>query len=92
MPFFRFRPEHDTRAQDPTDPIEWEDNWLSNSIAASSYYLLPAWCQSEAHFSSRFTAYLWTSCPCCATYRGMVIAALPLSFIIVVLLLVIAFS
>ena len=39
MPFFRFRPEHDTRVDDLTDPIEWEDNAISNALAATSFSL-----------------------------------------------------
>jgi hypothetical protein len=73
MPFFRFRPEHDTRVDDLTDPIEWEDNALSNAIAASSFYLLPKACQTPDHWTSRLANYFWTSCPCCAIYRGMVL-------------------
>jgi hypothetical protein len=92
MPFFRFRPEHDTRVDDLTDPIEWEDNALSNAIAASSFYLMPKACQTPDHWTSRLANYFWTSCPCCAIYRGMVIAAVPLLVIIAILLLILVVS
>jgi len=76
MPFFRFRPEHDTRVDDLTDPIDWEDNALSNAFAATSFYLFPKACQSPDHPSTRFVDYFFTSCPCCMFYRGFFIGAL----------------
>ena len=89
-PFFKFRPEHDTRVDDLTDPIEWEDNALSNAMAATSYYLFPKMCQSPEHWSTRFVDHFFTSCPCCMFYRGLTIgffiATLPLTIIIVILL------
>ena len=88
-PFFKFRPEHDTRVDDLTDPIEWEDNPLSNAIAASSFYLLPKWCQTPEHFATRFMDYFYTTCPCCMFYRGLligaIIATIPSAIIIVIL-------
>jgi hypothetical protein len=87
-PFFHFRPENDTRATDGTDPIDWEDNWLSNGLAAASFYLTPKACQTPEHFTSRWTNYLFTTCPCCSYFRGVVTAAVPLLFIIAVLVVV----
>jgi len=85
MPFLHFRPEHDTRVDDLSDPIEWEDNALSNALAATSFYLLPKFCQSETHWSSRFSNYFYTTCPCCGFYRGLTVAAIPLIIIILIL-------
>lgn len=65
-----FRPESDPRADDDS-PVEWEDNWLSNSFAWASYRITPNWCQTPAHWTSRFTQYLFTDCPCCLLFRGI---------------------
>jgi len=86
VPFFTFRPEHDTRVDDLTDPIEWEDNPLSNAAAATSYYLFPKACQTPEHPSTRLMDYFFTSCPCCMFYRGMAVAAIPLIVIIIALI------
>jgi hypothetical protein len=88
MPFFKFRPEHDTRVDDLTDPIEWEDNPLSNGIAAISFYLFPKWCQKPEHWTTRFMDYFFTSCPCCMFYRGIAVGAVPLLVIIIILLMI----
>jgi hypothetical protein len=69
----RFRPG-DLPEGDPTEPhtpVEWEDNWLSNTLAWGSYKLLPGWCQTEEHWTSRVTQYLFTDCPCCLLFRGL---------------------
>jgi hypothetical protein len=91
MPFLHFRPEHDTRVDDLTDPIEWEDNAISNALAAASFYLTPGACQTPTHWTSRLTNYLFTSCPCCSFFRGAafgaVFATLPLTIIIVMMAL-----
>ena len=89
MPFFNFRPEHDTRVDDLTDPVDWEDNPISNALAATSFYLLPRWCQSPTHFSTRIVNYFYTTCPCCMFWRAATLTALPLLFIILALILAI---
>jgi len=79
----RFRPEDDPRntpditnvtvdGSEPNTPVQWEDNWLSNAFAWVSYVFIPDWCQTPEHFSSRFTQYLFTDCPCCLFWRGLV--------------------
>lgn len=54
----------------PNTPVEWEDNWLSNSLAWFSYKFLGRWCQTEEHWTSAMTRYLFTDCPCCLLFRG----------------------
>lgn len=69
----RFRPG-DLPVGDPTEPhtpVEWEDNWLSNMMAWISYKFLPRWCQTEEHWTSRTTQFLFTDCPCCLLFRGI---------------------
>jgi hypothetical protein len=66
----KFRPEDDPH---PNSPVEWADNWLSNAMAFVSIKLLPGWCQSEDHWTSRTTQFMFTDCPCCLFYRGLVI-------------------
>ena len=57
----------------PGSPVEWENNWLSNTFAWASHKLTPTWCQTPEHWTSRIANYLWTDCPCCATFRGITI-------------------
>ncbi len=57
-------------------PVDWEDNWLSNSMAWVSHKLLPRWCQTPEHWTSRITQYLFTDCPCCLLFRGLSLGAL----------------
>ena len=69
----RFRPG-DLPAGDPSEPdspVEWEDNWLSNTMAYVSHKFLPNWCQTPEHWTSRVTQYLFTDCPCCILFRGL---------------------
>lgn len=71
----RFRPG-DLPEGDPTKPntpVEWEDNALSNTFAYLSYKLVPSWCQTPEHWTSRVTQYLFTDCPCCLLFRGIVV-------------------
>ena len=73
----KFRPG-DLPQRDPSDqdtPVEWEDNGLSNTLAWASYRLTPSWCQTEDHWTSRVTQTLFTDCPCCLLFRGLVIGA-----------------
>lgn len=55
------------------DPIDWADNWLSNFLAFVSYHVLPSWCSTPEHWTSRLTGYLFTDCPCCLLFRGIVV-------------------
>jgi hypothetical protein len=58
---------------DPDSPVEWEDNGLSNFMAWFSHRFLRSWCQTPQHWTSRLTQYLWTDCPCCLLFRGIVV-------------------
>jgi hypothetical protein len=71
----KFRPG-DLPQADPTEedgPVEWADNSLSNTLAYLSYKLTPSWCQSEEHWTAKVTQYLFTDCPCCMIFRGLVL-------------------
>lgn len=63
-------PDHLNPEQKP-DQVEWEDNWLSNSLAWLSWKAIPTWCEVPEHWTSRFANFVFTSCPCCATFRGI---------------------
>ena len=81
----KFRPADDPRntvsdiadvtvdSSEPGTPVEWEDNWLSNSFAWGSYFFAPDWCQTPEHWTSRLTQYLFTDCPCCLMFRGIAV-------------------
>jgi hypothetical protein len=71
----RFRPGDLPQADpsEPDSPVEWADNWLSNTMAYVSHKFLPSWCQTEDHWTSRVTQYLFTDCPCCLLFRGFTI-------------------
>lgn len=77
----KFRPADDPRNAavegdpNPGGPTEWEDNALSNLFAHASYKLVPTWCQTPEHFTSKLTQYLFTDCPCCLFWRGIVVGA-----------------
>jgi hypothetical protein len=60
----------------PGSPVEWEDNWLSNALAWASTTFTPKWCQSEDHWTARTAQYLFTDCPCCLLFRGLVLGFL----------------
>ena len=77
---FKYRPE---APQDHNDgeTDDWADNWLSNSLAWASRTFLPSWCSTEEHWTSKFMDYLYTTCPCCMLFRGIVVGFL-LSFIL----------
>jgi len=70
---FTFRPEYPDWPEDAEPNVDWEDNWLSNAMAYFSQRLVPIWCDSPEHWTSRMTGYLWTSCPCCLTFRGLIV-------------------
>lgn len=70
----RFRPGPVSEGDPhPGSEVEWADNWLSNSLAWFSTKWLPAWCQSEDHWTAKTTQYLFTDCPCCLLFRGIVV-------------------
>ena len=66
----KFRPEHDPH---PGSPVEWADNWLSNTMAYVSVTLVPNWCRTPDHWTSRAAQYLFTDCPCCMLFRGITV-------------------
>lgn len=50
------------------NPLDRLFTWSANT-------LFPKWCQSENHWTSRLTDYLFTDCPCCLLFRGATIGA-----------------
>jgi hypothetical protein len=95
----KFRPADAEAMGDPhpDGPVEWEDNAISNTFAWVSYKFLPRWCQTPEHWTSRLAQYLFTDCPCCLLFRGIVIGfvisqTLTLMTIIVVLIIAVAAS
>jgi hypothetical protein len=84
----RFRPgpvpEGDPHAD---SPVEWADNWLSNLFAWASQEFMPAWCQTPEHWTSRSTAFVFTDCPCCLLFRGIVLGMLMVGSPLIVLLM-----
>ena len=71
----------------PDSPVEWADNCASNFLAAASKEFTPTWCQTPEHWTSKFTQYLWTDCPCCLMFRGITVGLLlsiPIWILIVV--------
>lgn len=60
----------------PGTPVEWSDNLVSNFMAWASYRFVPAWCQSKEHWTSRIAQYLFTDCPCCQLFRGLLVGLL----------------
>jgi hypothetical protein len=67
----KFRPE--PAGPDGRPEVDWTDNALSNSLAWGSHKITPSWCQSEEHWTSRSTDYVFTDCPCCLFFRGLAI-------------------
>ena len=69
---FRFRPqEPEADVDHDGEKPDWQDNALSNFLAWGSTTFTPTWCQSPEDWASRFSNYLWTSCPCCMLFRGL---------------------
>lgn len=68
---FKYRPEDVPTFE--VSPDEWADNWLSNFLAWASLTFLEPWCNKPSHFTSELTAKLYTSCPCCLLWRGLVL-------------------
>ncbi len=75
----------------PNSPVEWADNRVSNFMAWASKHVTPGWCQSEDHWTAKLTQYLFTDCPCCLLFRGIILGMLltgtPLIACLVVLML-----
>lgn len=76
---FRFRPETPDNSPEPEAEEldggtgDWQDNWLSNSMAWGSRVMFPSWCDAPEHWTSRLTNHFHTSCPCCLFFRGTTI-------------------
>lgn len=70
---FTYRPEETTEEEGPE---EWEDNAVSNAFAWGADHLLPSWCKTPEHVTSRIAAYFWTDCPCCLFYRGSIVGVI----------------
>ena len=69
---FRFRPsEQDDVDGDGKVVEDWEDNPISNALAWGSSTILPDWCQTPEHWTTRFANHLFTTCPCCMIWRGI---------------------
>ena len=55
--------------------------WGSNTVT-------PNWCQTEYHWTSRITSFMWTDCPCCLMFRGIIIGAFfGVTFMLLVMLI-----
>lgn len=64
----------------PVNPVDRLFTWGSRVV-------LPTWCQSPEHWTSKVVEYLWVDCPCCLFYRGVtvgVVAGLCSSILIIV--------
>lgn len=70
---FRYRPGPDADVDADGNVPDWEDNALSNFLAWGSTTFTPTWCQNDKHWSARFANSLFTTCPCCMVFRGIVI-------------------
>lgn len=72
-----FRPADDPRNRqmgpDLGPPTDWEDNSFSNLLACASWRLVPSWCQTSEHWTSVLTSHLFTDCPCCLLFRGLIL-------------------
>lgn len=66
----KFRPQDDPH---PGGPVEWADTPLSNFFAWGAKTFIPRWCHVETHWTSRLTQHLFTDCPCCLLFRGIVV-------------------
>lgn len=75
---FKYRP---TGEADGTNEEFWADNWFSNALAYLSKRVIPAWCQSEEHWTVKFMDLFWTDCACCLFYRGIVVGYLTGAFV-----------
>jgi hypothetical protein len=73
---FAYRPSPDADVDHDGNVPDWEDNALSNFLAWASTRFVPTWCQHERHWTSRFALTLFTTCPCCMIFRGIVIGFL----------------
>lgn len=70
---FTYRPSPDADVDHDGNVPDWEDNALSNGLAWASTVFTPTWCQNEQHWTARFAASLFTTCPCCMIFRGIAI-------------------
>lgn len=70
---FTYRPEETTEEEGPED---WENNWLSNGFAWFADHVLPRWCKTPEHWTSRIANYFWTDCPCCLFWRSAITGAI----------------
>lgn len=53
------------------DDLDWEDNWLSNSLAWFSAIFMSKWCKEERHWTLVLFNYLYAECGCCLIFRGL---------------------
>lgn len=62
----------------PVDPHDkdWADNCVSNAMAGASNRLVPSWCDTPSHWTSRVSNIFWTDCPCCLFFRGVIVGAI----------------
>lgn len=51
-------------------------NLLDRFFTWGANTLFPRWCQSPDHWTAKISEHLFTDCPCCLVFRGMVIGAL----------------
>lgn len=73
--------------------MDWADNWLSNGMAWAAHRLVHAWCNTPEHWTSKVSDGLFTDCPCCALFRGIVIGLLlEFAFLLTLILIVYGIS
>jgi hypothetical protein len=81
---FDFRPTEDDKEE-----LDWEDNWLSNTIAWLTTQVMPDACSTPGNIMPRISNYLWTSCPCCLFWRGALFGAVAPTIVIALIVLAI---
>ena len=78
---FHYRPPAPDLDGDGKTVDEWADNALSNFLAWASVTFTPGWCEQEDHWTTHLMDYLYTTCPCCMLFRGLVLGILGSSVI-----------
>lgn len=54
---------------------EWENNWLSNSMAWASDTFVPNACEDPEGWAVWWTNFIWADCACCMAMRNLTVGA-----------------